>query len=318
MSDEPRRRLGRGLSALLGDESTDSASLDKALVSRIVPVESLSPGKFQPRRHFDDNDLAALADSIREKGILQPIVVRRLSGGATEYEIIAGERRWRAAQRAQLHDVPILVRDLSDQDALEIALIENLQREDLSAIEEAHAYQRLMDEFSHTQEVLAKTVGRSRSHVANTLRLLTLPAAVQTMIDEGALTAGHARTLIGADDPMAAARQIISGGLNVRQAEQLVYAGRPARKPRKQNSEKDADTVALEKDLSQILGLTVTIRSRGTDGRAGSLAIEYKNLDQLDDVLQRLSRGPASGVREPQTGHHTEDTVGIPPLPEDQ
>ncbi|MEK9660852.1 MAG: ParB/RepB/Spo0J family partition protein [Alphaproteobacteria bacterium] len=296
MSDDARRRLGRGLSALLGDETEDYASLDKALVARSVPIESLAPGRFQPRRHFDETELAGLADSIREKGVLQPIVVRRQDGQAAEYEIIAGERRWRAAQRAQLHEVPVLVRDLSDQDALEIALIENLQREDLNAIEEANAYQRLMDEFAHTQEALSKTVGRSRSHVANTLRLLGLPEPVQALIVDGSLSAGHARTLIGAADPEAAAHQIVARGLSVREAEQLAQSARPKPPRATTRVEKDADTVALERDLSGMLGLTVSIRPRGADKRAGSLMIEYKNLDQLDDVLQRLSRGTGSGM----------------------
>lgn len=305
MSDDTRRRLGRGLSALLGDGDEDYASLDRALVTRTVPVGSLVPGRFQPRQRFDDEELGALADSIREKGILQPIVVRRQTAGEADYEIIAGERRWRAAQIAQLHEVPVLVRELSDQDALEIALIENLQRENLNPVEEANAYQRLMDEFAHTQDVLAKTVGRSRSHVANTLRLLTLPAPVQEMIADGSLTAGHARTLVGADDPLANAREIVTRGLSVRQAEQLAQSGRRERKPRAPRPEKDPDTLALEQDLSSALGLAVTIRPKAQDGRAGSLVIEYRNLDQLDDVLQRLSRG----------GHgasHRHDSVAAP------
>lgn len=312
MSDDPRRRLGRGLSALLGDEEDDYANLDKALVARIVPVESLSPGRFQPRRHFDEQELASLADSIREKGVLQPIVVRRQGEGTGNFEIIAGERRWRAAQRAQLHEVPVLVRELSDQDALEIALIENLQREDLNAIEEAQAYQRLMDEFTHTQEVLAKTVGRSRSHVANMLRLLTLPEPVQSMIADGSLSAGHARTLIGADDPLAAARRIVAEGLSVRQAEQLAPTVRPVRKTARARPEKDPDTVALERDLSDMLGLTVSIRPRGAGGKAGSLSIEYKNLDQLDEVLQRLSRAASSGVRDSEPADAASKDVHIP------
>jgi ParB family chromosome partitioning protein len=316
MSEEPRRRLGRGLSALLGDETVDQASLDRALVSRFVPVETLAPGRFQPRRHFDEAELSTLADSIRAKGVLQPIVVRRQTGGSAEFEIIAGERRWRAAQRAQLHEVPVLIRELSDQDALEIALIENLQREDLNAIEEAQAYRRLLDEFAHTQDALAKTIGRSRSHVANLLRLLTLPDAVQAMIADGTLTAGHARTLIGTADPLAAARDIVAGGLNVRQAEDRAQTARPgARKPARTRREKDPDTAALEHDLSGILGLTVSIRARGAGGRAGSLTIEYKTLDQLDDVLQRLSRGVSQNVRDGLT--HADDIpdVQFPPKP---
>lgn len=315
MSDDPRRRLGRGLSALLGDESDDYASLDKALVARSVPVESLAPGRFQPRRRFDEAELAALSDSIREKGVLQPIVVRRQTDGPAEFEIIAGERRWRAAQRAQLHEVPVLVRELSDRDALEIALIENLQREDLNAIEEATAYQRLMDEFAHTQDALARAIGRSRSHVANMLRLLTLPDPVQALVADGALSAGHARTLIGVDDPVAAARRIVSEGLSVREAEHLAQLGRAPQKPRRAPREKDPDTAALENDLSNMLGLTVSIRPRGEGGHAGSLTIEYKSLDQLDDVLQRLSRGGHGGTGNGDAAEHTPGDVEIPDGP---
>ena len=315
MSDDARRRLGRGLSALLGDETEDYASLDKALVARIVPIENLTPGKFQPRRHFDETELAGLADSIREKGVLQPIVVRRQTNGPAEYEIIAGERRWRAAQRAQLHEVPVLVRELSDQDALEIALIENLQREDLNAIEEAQAYQRLMQEFAHTQDALAKTIGRSRSHVANTLRLLGLPEPVQALIEEGALTAGHARTLIGADDPVSIARQIVAEGLSVREAEERAQTTRPVRKTKRARPEKDPDTVALEHDVSSMLGLTVHIRPRGANSHTGTLAIEYSSLDQLDDVLQRLSRGGPSHVRGADLSPGSLSDVQIPAGP---
>jgi ParB family chromosome partitioning protein len=297
MIDDPKRRLGRGLSALLGDEEGDYADLDKALGWRTVPVESLRPGKFQPRHNFDSGELEALADSIREKGVLQPIVVRRHSGDNAGYEIIAGERRWRAAQLARLHEVPVIVRELSDKDALEIALIENLQRENLNAIEEAQAYQKLLDDFSHTQDLLAKTVGRSRSHVANTLRLLSLPDGVQAMIETGELTAGHARTVIGAADPEGLARVIVAKGLNVRQAEKLAKSGLPPTKPRRGRRDKDSDTLALERDVSNALGLMVTIRSRNDDRHAGTLSIDYQSLDQLDDVLQRLSRGASSSVR---------------------
>ncbi len=317
MTEDPRRRLGRGLSALLGDEEEDYASLDKAMALRNVPVGNLVAGRFQPRQNFDPDELRALADSIREKGILQPIVVRRLPHGEAEFEIIAGERRWRAAQLAKLHEIPVMVRDLSDRDALEIALIENLQRENLNAVEEAHAYQRLMDEFAHSQEILATTVGRSRSHVANTLRLLGLPAAVQALIVDGSLTAGHARTLIGAADPENAAREIVARGLNVRQAEALSQAGRAPTKQRRSRVEKDPDTIALERDLSGALGLNVSIRPRGAGSRAGSLTIEYKSLDQLDDVLQRLSRGAPTGVRHGSMPDEDTEDVHIPANTED-
>lgn len=294
MSDEHRKGLGRGLSALLGEEAGAQAGPERAQATHNVPIEQVSPGKFQPRHRFDEEEMNSLVESVRSKGILQPILVRRDPLLADAYEIIAGERRWRAAQRAQLHDVPVIVRDFSDQEALEIALIENLQRENLSPIEEASAYQRLMDEFDHTQEVLAKAVGRSRSSVANTLRLLTLPQSVQEQIDSGALSAGHARALVGIDEAERLAGEIIHKGLSVRQAERLAQTskgGPPARL--KQTPAKDPDTIALERDLSNMLGLRVTIKFRGDGAKGGSVKIDYKTLDQLDDILQRLNQGGA-------------------------
>jgi ParB family chromosome partitioning protein len=294
MSDEPRKGLGRGLSALLGDEAEAPTGREAERGTHTVPIEQLSPGKFQPRQRFDETELASLVESVRAKGILQPILVRRDPLHADAYEIIAGERRWRAAQQAQLHEVPVIVRDFSDEETLEIALIENLQRENLSPIEEANAFQRLMDEFDHTQEVLAKAVGKSRSSVANTLRLLTLPIAVQAHVDSGALSAGHARALVGNDNAEKIAGDIIAKGLSVRQAEQLAQAAKDGPKARpKRASAKDPDTIALEHDLSNMLGLRVSIKFRGDGAKGGSVSINYSTLDQLDDILQRLNQGGA-------------------------
>jgi ParB family chromosome partitioning protein len=288
MSTEPKRRtLGRGLSALLGDSADDYAQLDRLRTVRTVAVDQLHPSPYQPRRHMNDDDLRDLAQSIAEKGVLQPILVRRSAGEGGGFEIIAGERRWRAAQMAQLHEVPVVVRDFSDREALEIALIENLQRQDLTAIEEAEGYRRLLEEFAHTQEDLARAIGKSRSHVANTLRLLSLPPPVKAMLDSRALTAGHARALIGAADAEALAQVVVKRGLNVRQTEQLAAARRSSASA-KQPAAKDPSTQALEADLSALLGLKVEIRFRG---RGGTLVLHYGSLDQLDDILHRLRHG---------------------------
>lgn len=293
-----RTNLGRGLAALFGDdEEDDAAPADQGRPTSAVPIERLHPNPAQPRSHFDDEQLAALAESIAANGILQPILVRHHPERANEYEIMAGERRWRAAQRAKLHEVPILIRDLSDGQALEVALVENVQRQDLTATEEADGYRRLMDEFGHTQEKLAKIVGKSRSHIANTLRLLNLPEPVRDMLDRRDLTAGHARTLLGSEDPLALAKRILRDGLTVRQAEKLAQrsadgtaadaakGAAPARPPR----EKDPDTLALEHDLTALLGLKVAIDFKG---QGGSLTIHYQTLEQLDDVLHRLNQVP--------------------------
>tara|TARA_B100000315_G_scaffold238080_1_gene255502 strand:+ start:1029 stop:1949 length:921 start_codon:yes stop_codon:yes gene_type:complete len=290
-----RRNLGRGLSALFGDESADYASLDQLRLSKMVPTELLSPGKFQPRQLFDDKAMASLVASIREKGVLEPILVRRHTDQANEFEIVAGERRWRAAQIAKLHEVPVVIKDLPDRDALEIALVENIHREDLTVLEEAEAYQRLIEEFDHTQEALAKAVGRSRSHVANMLRLLILPGEIKQKLQNGDLTAGHARALIGSDDPIKLANTIVSKSLNVRQAEALVRRQKikkdPTRKSTQSKERKDPNTRALERDLVNLLGLKVSIDERG---EGGVLTIQFTSLDQLDDVLQRLTRGSGS------------------------
>ena len=293
MTETPsRRRLGRGLSALLGDDNEDYGELERAKPQRELPIEQLRPGQYQPRTNFDDESLNSLVESIRAKGILQPILVRRDPVQVDQYEIIAGERRWRAAQRAQLHNVPVIIRELDDQEALEIALIENIQRADLSAIEEAEGYQRLIDEFTHTQEALGKVVGRSRSHVANTLRLLTLPAEVREMVDKGLLTAGHARALVGREDAVALARQIASDGMSVRDIENRV-ADAPGGNARvsKPPAGKSADTIALERDVSDAIGLKVAIKLKGGENSGrGTLSIDFGNLDQLDDVLRRLNQ----------------------------
>jgi ParB family chromosome partitioning protein len=279
-----RQPLGRGLAALFGEAE---GRVESGTSVREVAIELIRPGAFQPRRHFDETELEALAQSVREKGVLQPLLVRPINEAEAAFELIAGERRWRAAQRAGLHQVPVLVRTLGDIEALEIALIENLQREDLTAIEEAEAYRRLIDQFGRTQAALADAVGKSRSHVANTLRLLGLPETVRRRLEEGALTAGHARALLAADDPAALAAEIIRRGLNVRVTEQLVK--RRATPPSaNQRQARDADTAALERDLTQALGLRVTIAGK-THG--GALTLHYANLDQLERLLLLLRAG---------------------------
>lgn len=295
--DPKRRALGRGLSALLGDEGDDYAQLDRLRSARTVALDQLRPGPWQPRRHIPDDELAELAQSIAAKGILQPLLVRRRADDPGSFDIIAGERRWRAAQLAQLHEVPVLVRDLSDAEALEVALVENLQRQDLSPLEEAAGYRRLMDEFEHTQEELARVVGKSRSHIANSLRLLALPDPVKALIDDGSLTAGHARALITAADPLALAREVVGRDLTVRATEALARSEKPpipAAKQRPPAVGKDPDTQALERDLSQVLGLAVEIRFRG---QGGALILHYQSLDQLDDILLRLNRSDRPGRR---------------------
>jgi ParB family chromosome partitioning protein len=283
--DTRHRGLGRGLSALIGEEAPLASARPEpaARTPRTLPVAWLNPNPLQPRKSFGSAELQDLANSIREKGVLQPILVRPTSRGPEVFEIVAGERRWRAAQLAKLHDIPVVIRDLSDGEALELAIVEHVQRADLNAVEEASAYQELMDRFAYTQDRVAHEVGKSRSHVANTLRLLKLPASVQTYIRNGELSAGHARTLIGKSDPEARAREIIHNALNVRQAEQ-----RSPTKPKKraEAGRESADIKALESSISNALGLTVHIRHRGSTG--GEVHISYRTLEQLDDVVQRL------------------------------
>ncbi len=262
---------------------------------RKLPVDRLKPGKFQPRHHFDDEAIGNLAESIAVHGVLQPLFVRPLPGQAGMYEIIAGERRWRAAQKARVHEVPVIVQDFSDNEALEIALIENLQREDLSVLEEAEGYQRLMDEFRHTQDVLAHRLGKSRSHVTNMLRLLKLPARVKKYMQEGQLSAGHARALVGADNAEKLADVIVKRSLSVRQTEKLVKDAATGKakavlKPvSKSYIPRDVDVMALEEKIASLLGLKVFIDSAGAEG---TLHIEYKSLDQLDDLIERLTNLP--------------------------
>jgi len=291
--DKKHKQLGRGLSSLLGEDSDaapDAAAGDGG-GTHSLPIEFLHPGRYQPRRSMDADGIDELARSIKEQGIIQPILVRRDPSGPDRYEIIAGERRWRAAQAAQVHEVPVLIRDLTDREALEIALVENLQRQDLSPLDEADGYRRLMDEFTHTQEELAGAVGKSRSHVANTMRLLSLPDPVKALIDEGRLSAGHARALVGLENAETLARDVVKKGLNVRQTEKLVKkasAPKPKKKRGRAATVKDPDTLALERDLAALLGLRVEI----TFGpRGGQLSLHYKNLEQLDDILHRLSHG---------------------------
>jgi ParB family chromosome partitioning protein len=288
-----KQRLGRGLSSLLGEDEGEQGSTDRLRQSRTVPIEQVTPGRFQPRRRFDDDGLSSLAESIREKGVLQPILVRRADDHDGAYEIIAGERRWRAAQRAQLHEIPVLVRTFEDNEALEIALIENIQRQDLTPLEEAEGYQRLIDDHGHTQEVIAQTVGKSRSHVANTLRLLSLPDGVRMLVDSGALTAGHARALLMAEDPGGLAHKVVAEGLSVRATEKL------AKKPTTESGKtsrvgggaaKDPDTLVLESDLTRELGLKVDIRHHEN---VGTLTLHFDTLDQFDLILGRLSQQPA-------------------------
>lgn len=304
-----RPGLGRGLSALLGDDGEDYQALEKAKPARELPIEQIHPGRFQPRTNFDETELASLVESIREKGILQPILVRRDPVQADLYEIVAGERRWRAAQRAKLHEVPVIIRELDDKAALEIALIENIQRADLSPIEEAEGYRRLMNHFSYTQDALAKAMGKSRSHIANQLRLLTLPDEVRQMVDRGELTAGHARALVGREDAVALARQIARDGMTVRDIEGRVSKTGGRKASKKLKSPKSTDTLALERDLSDVLGLKVSINPRGGESSGqGVLEIEFRTFDQLDDVLQRLNRNSQSD----NGGASESNGVGIP------
>lgn len=306
MSDKPNpkmRGLGRGLNALFEDEENgypqnESAGDVPGRKRDTLAVSQLYPSKLQPRHVFDAGSIKELAESIAQHGVLQPLLVRRAPDSSGEYEIIGGERRWRAAQKAQLHEVPVIILDLDDTRALEIALIENLQREDLNPIDEAMGYQKLMDDFGHTQEKLAEAMGKSRSHVANMVRLLHLPEAVQTMVSENGLSMGHARALITAQDPVELAKQVLSKGLSVRETESLAMeaSGKPKKaKPKGakgKKSGKDADTLALEAEVSNAIGMNVSIDS--TNGQAGKLSIDFKTLDQLDELLHRLSHFPGS------------------------
>jgi ParB family chromosome partitioning protein len=287
-----KSRLGRGLASLIGEISQAEPALPAEGEQRLIPIDQLRAGGFNPRKDFRDEDLAELAESIRAKGLVQPIIVRRDPRGVGAYEIVAGERRWRASQKAGLHTVPVIVRDLTDKEVLELAIIENVQRTDLNAIEEAAGYRELIERFDYKQEQLSEIIGKSRSHVANTLRLLKLPLTVQALVERGQLTAGHARALIGRADAEELAQRIISEELNVREVEALVQghgADNDRSEPRKAR-EKDPDTKAFEKELSDALGLRVEIK-RGS-GESGNLVIRFGNFDQLEYIRMRLTGLP--------------------------
>ncbi len=292
MSEGSRRArsgLGRGLNALLGDiarEEPVNASGDASPGVRMLAVGAITPHPDQPRRHFDDALLEELAQSIALRGVVQPIVVRP---HGTSYQIVAGERRWRAAQRARLHEVPVVVRDFDDAETLEVALVENIQRQDLNAIEEAQAYQRLIGEYGHTQEALAKIVHKSRSHVTNLLRLLDLPDGVQQRLVDGSLSMGHARAILGSDDIEALADRIVAKGLSVRDTERLARENKGRARSSSSSAVPDADIAALENQLADLLGLSIKIAH---SERGGTLTLGYATLDQLDMVCQRLSGEP--------------------------
>ncbi len=296
MSDSKlaKRGLGRGLSALMADLDLDGPAESKPVRDRtMVPIEQITANPDQPRRHFDAAALQELADSLRQRGVLQPLIVRKHPQDDSLYQIVAGERRWRAAQMAQLHELPVIIRELSDTEVLEVAIIENIQRADLNAIEEAASFRQLMDRFGHTQEKLAEARNKSRSHIANLLRLLTLPDAIQDYVKDGKLTAGHARALITAENPVALARRVIDNGLSVRETEDLVRKqakpaadGGEAKTARK--SDKDADTRALEADLAAQLKMAVAIDHASNGG--GTVTITYRNLEDLDRLCQLLGR----------------------------
>ena len=297
MAVESRRGLGRGLSALLGEVEDDALAAEGRAANagpglegaREIPVELIHRNPHQPRQHFSEAEIAELEESIRTSGVLQPILVRPAAGRPGEYEIVAGERRWRAAQRVGIAVIPALVRDLGDDRAYEIAIVENVQREDLNAMEEARAYETLMSRMGYTQEQASKAVGKSRSHLANTLRLLQLPGPVQDHVLHGRLSAGHARAILACDEQEAVAEQVLAKGLSVRDTEALVRAkaAGPKKASGPRRAAKDADTAALESDLEDALGMSVDIADRGG---AGELKIRYTSLEQLDEICRRLTR----------------------------
>ncbi len=289
---EDRSKLGRGLSALFEDHEPAAPPAPGGTAT--LAVADLVPGPFQPRETFDDEAMAALIDSVRERGVIQPLIVRADPEAPGRYQIVAGERRWRAAQAAQLHEVPVVVQELSDAAALEVALIENIQRQDLTPIEEAEGYRRLTAEFNRTQEELARALGRSRSHISNALRLLNLPGPVKLLLNEGGLSAGHGRALLNAPDPMGLAREILKRGLSVRETESLIAdAARPAPRGPRPRAGKPPHIVDLEHEISRLLGVRVGIVPR--EGQAGDLTIRYTTLEQFDDLLRRLTEGVLGG-----------------------
>ena len=293
------RGLGRGLSALMADVALDAPDVGQPPANRAdaqVPIEDIAPNPDQPRRSFDEESLRELAESIRSKGVLSPLIVRPAPRGPARYEIVAGERRWRAAQLAQVHVLPVIVRELDDREVLEVAIVENIQRADLNPVEEARGYRQLIEAFGHTQEQLAKALGKSRSHIANQMRLLALPPEVLAMVSDARLSAGHARALVTADAPLALAERVVARGLSVRETEKLARTGgRSAPDPKERAAtQKDSDTVAIEQDLSANLGMRVSIAHKDIDG-AGELVIRYRSLDDLDKLCQMLSAMPPDG-----------------------
>lgn len=297
MSNATKKGLGKGLSALMSEDYSSTMDETAASSQSSLPLDHIVSGRYQPRHKFNETYLQELADSIRKNGVMQPILVRA-NGANDRYEIIAGERRWRAARLAGLNEIPVLIRDIDDQQALELALIENIQRQDLTPLEEASGYQRLIDEFSYTQEELATTVGKSRSHVANLLRLLSLPEKIKAYLEDDKISMGHARALLNAKDAETLADEVVKRGLNVRQTENLCRTGMPdasaaAMAPKKKagsvrmvpSGDKDPDILALEETLSENLGLRVSINDQGQNGQ---LIISYESLSQLDDILRRL------------------------------
>ena len=289
---DKRRGLGRGLSALMADVTETQSVAEQGAAEQFIPIEKISPNPEQPRKRFDPEDLQDLANSIREKGVIQPLIVRRRENGT--FEIVAGERRWRASQMAQLHELPVIIREFTDVEVLEVAIIENIQRADLNSIEEAAGYRQLMDRFGHTQEKMAEALGKSRSHIANLLRLLNLPDDVLEMVRVGDLSAGHARTLVPATDPSKLAKQIVAGGLSVRATEALMKreqsgdAPTTAKKSSPRDADKDADTRALEGDLSANLGIKVTLNHKPGQ-ESGQMVLHYKTMDELDEICRLLS-----------------------------
>jgi ParB family chromosome partitioning protein len=290
---DKKRGLGRGLSALMADVNEPLNNAASVVISdQSVPIEMIVPNPNQPRKTFESLALDDLVSSIQEKGVLQPLIVRKVG---ESFEIVAGERRWRAAQRAQLHELPVIVREFTDTEVLEVAIIENIQRSDLNPIEEAAGYKQLMDRFGHTQEKMAEALGKSRSHIANLMRLLNLPSSIQTHVIEGRLSSGHARTLVTIEDSEALVKKIIDGGLSVRQTEMLVKKSQERRDPAGQNvrlpqnkTEKDADTRALEEDLGAATGVKVSL-SHKPNAESGQLTLHYSSLEQLDDLCRKLS-----------------------------
>ncbi|RVV98022.1 ParB/RepB/Spo0J family partition protein [Mesobaculum littorinae] len=288
-----RRGLGRGLSALMADVTPEDPEQNGApRRDMMVPIENVAPNPDQPRRTFTKEALDELSSSIAEKGVIQPLIVRRDPQRDGHFQIVAGERRWRASQMAKLHEIPVMIREFTDVEVLEIAIIENIQRADLNPVEEAGAYRQLMDRFGHTQEKLAEAMGKSRSYIANLLRLLNLPSDVQGLLRDGSLSAGHARALITTEDPSALARDVVQRGLSVRETEKLVRKPKPEGKSQRRapQGEKDADTRALESDLSANIGMKVSIdHQMGTEG--GQVVIGYQSLEELDDLCRRLTAG---------------------------